>query len=138
MSPGERACPSSTLDNATNLLGVIGGDGRVHFVCPPLPLDDEFRRRAAASGRPEQRFRFAGPCLEDGCGQWTGTRCGVIDALLAEGGCESEAELKRCAIRRVCRWFAQRGPEACRVCPLVVTDGLGAEPDDERAPVRHR
>jgi hypothetical protein len=33
--------------------------------------------------------------------------------------------LPACAIRRTCRWYAQRGPAACAVCPLVVADTGG-------------
>ena len=35
--------------------------------------------------------------------------------------------LPHCAIRRDCRWFAQRGADACAVCPRVVADIGGAE-----------
>ena len=35
--------------------------------------------------------------------------------------------LPRCAIRRTCRWFAQRGADACAVCPRVVADIGGTE-----------
>jgi hypothetical protein len=123
--PGERVCPSSTLDNATNLLGAIGADGRVHFVSPALRIDDDFRSKARASGRPEQRFRFAGPCVEGRCERWTGTRCGVIDELLPQlddASDELDRKLRPCAIRRTCRWFAQVGGDACKVCPWVITD----------------
>jgi hypothetical protein len=49
--------------------------------------------------------------------------------LEEEGPAEalSSAELPRCAIRSSCRWFAQRGAEACAVCPLVVADIGGTE-----------
>jgi hypothetical protein len=123
---GERVCPSSTLEHATTLLGVVGPDGRVHYVSPAPTLDDDFRRKVRDQGGAERRFRFAGTCVEDGCSQWTGSRCGVIDTVLGEversvDG-ELDTELRPCTVRRACRWFAQSGPAACRVCPLVTTD----------------
>jgi hypothetical protein len=33
--------------------------------------------------------------------------------------------LPTCTIRQTCRWFGQRGRDACVVCPLVVTDAGG-------------
>jgi hypothetical protein len=79
----------------------------------------------ANKGRPPQkRFRFAQPCVEGGCMHWTGARCNVIDqAILHEWKMDNLPDsLPHCGIRRYCRWFDQRGPSACRVCPLVVTD----------------
>lgn len=61
MAGENRLCPSSTLSHATHLLGVVAADGRVHFVSPAPPLDDDFRRTTPAYGTPETRFRFAGP-----------------------------------------------------------------------------
>ncbi len=117
-----RTCPSTTVEHAPTLLGVVGPDGRVHYVTPALPLDDEFRHKAAKAGAAEARFRFAGPCVERGCQQWTGTRCGVIDSLLDQVEHDLETALRPCTVRRECRWFAQRGAAACRACPWVITD----------------
>lgn len=123
------ACPSSSLDHATHLLGVVGPDGRVHYVSPALPLNDEFKATARETGSPETRFRLTGPCVESGCRQWTGSRCGVIDSLLDQVLQVTEpldTELRPCTIRRACRWFDQSGAAACKVCPLVVTDSRPA------------
>jgi hypothetical protein len=127
MTRDGRVCPSSTLESATHLLGVVGPDGRVHYVSPSLPLDDDFRFKAGRTDHAESRFRFAGQCVEEGCKQWTGTRCGVIDTLLGQVDGELDTDLRHCEVRRGCRWFAQSGPAACHVCPLVVTDARIAE-----------
>lgn len=122
MTTGGHACPSTALDYATHLLGVVGPDGRVHYVSPALPLNDDFRAKARQVGSPEARFRLTGPCVESGCQQWTGSRCGVIDSLLDQVEGSLDTELRPCAVRRTCRWFDQSGAPACRVCPFVVTD----------------
>jgi hypothetical protein len=111
-------CPSARCREGALLIGVQGEE-RLGFVTPPLPLDRDFIERATRDGRPEQRFRFAEPCLEKGCRQWTGSACGVIERI---GQAEAPAELPECGIRPRCRWFAQQGPRACGVCPYVLTD----------------
>jgi hypothetical protein len=108
------------------LLGVVGVDGTVGYVRPPAVIDQAFVTEAARRGDPERRFRFAQPCIEAECRQWTGSRCGVIERVL-EATVEAAAipqsrALPACGIRPVCRWFAQEGASACAVCPLVVTD----------------
>lgn len=122
MAADDRACPSTPLSHASVLLGVVGTDGRVHYANPALPVDDGFRRAVGETGDAERRFRFAGRCLEGACQQWTGTQCGVIDSLLAQVDDDLGTQLRPCPIRRDCRWFAQRGADACRVCTWVVTD----------------
>lgn len=61
--------------------------------------------------------------MEAACQAWTGTRCGVVDEVLDMSRDKGlDAGVRPCAIRQRCRWFAQRGAAACRVCTLVVTD----------------
>ncbi len=121
------ACPSSRCEPGATLLGVIEVDGTVGYITPRLTIDEDFVERARRGRKPESRFRFSGPCVEAGCRQWTGSRCGLIDRVL-DAGLEHphpEAErggLPQCSIRSSCRWFDQAGAEACRVCPLVITD----------------
>ena len=107
------------------LLGVIGADGVVGYVSPSPTIDAEFVAEARRTGDPERRFRFSQPCVEAGCSQWTGTRCGVIDRVVQAGADAeyvSESSPPACGIRPACRWFAQEGVQACAVCPLVITD----------------
>lgn len=142
MSCGDHVrCPSHRCKPGSDLIGVRQDDGTVAILPQPLPVDQHFvelvSRDAAA---PEQRFRFSNKCIESGCSQWTGSRCGVIDNVLqllagvpAPGDIaqpaatapptpkESTATLPPCGIRPTCRWFLQAGADACRVCPYVVT-----------------
>jgi hypothetical protein len=126
----QRACPSARCEPGATLLGIVNADGTVGFVTPPLQIDEEFVQRAKQGRDPEKRFRFAGTCVESGCKQWTGARCGVIDRVLGAGvtgpsavaSAGTRASLPQCAIRSTCRWFAQSGAAACGVCPLVVTE----------------
>jgi hypothetical protein len=119
-------CPSAPGRPGALLIGVIGRRGSVGYVNPSPTVDDTFLRLAGESDLPlEKRFRFASPCVEGGCAQWTGSRCGVIDEVLGVDEViptPASESLPRCAIRTMCRWFAQSGADACRVCPQVITD----------------
>jgi hypothetical protein len=113
-----KACPSAPCVEGALLV----------YVQPPTRVDAEFVARARAKGRPESRFRFSLPCVEAGCPQWTGTGCGVVDHVIEEEAAEpAPTRLPACAIRRTCRWYDQRGAQACAVCPLVVADTGGTE-----------
>jgi hypothetical protein len=116
-------CPSSTCDEDALLFGVVGPDGRVGYVSPPVPVDSSFLDQVSATGvRPEQRFRFAGPCVQERCMQWANGRCGAIDIALSAGvSVDDDSGLPACGIRRSCRWFRQSGSAACRACPLIIT-----------------
>jgi len=126
----QRSCPSARCEPGATLLGIVNADGTIGYITPPLQIDDEFVQRARLGRDPETRFRFAGSCVEGGCRQWTGSRCGVIDRVLDAAAALPPASvdvgmrtsLPRCAIRSTCRWFAQSGADACRVCPPIATD----------------
>lgn len=118
------ACPSAPAQPGAALLAIVGSDGRLAHVSPPIPVDEAFVATASRHGAPEARMRFTAPCLEAGCAQWTGSSCGVIEQVLATGVHEDQpTRLPRCDIRSGCRWYRQEGGAACRACPLVLTDG---------------
>ncbi|MER7131435.1 hypothetical protein [Streptosporangium saharense] len=117
---GEKAeilCPSARCEKGAILVGVLDASGRLGYIRPALKIDDDFVACAAKGRVPEERFRFAQPCVESGCRNWTGERCSVIDDALEFGAAESPPA---CSIRGTCRWFKQAGPSACAVCPLIV------------------
>lgn len=121
----EQSCPSARCEEGAVLLGIVGADGHVGYVTPRMTVDAEFVREARSGRTPETRFRFAQPCIESRCAQWTGSHCGVIDQALESLEAASTTEwtqetLPECVIRPSCRWFGQAGAKACGVCPLVV------------------
>lgn len=120
-----RSCPSGRSVPGASLIGIVGKDGILGYLREEIPVDDVFLRLVRGRS-PLQRFRFAEPCIESGCSQWTGTRCGLIDEILdaSEETLEANmADLPRCSIRKSCRWFHQVGRHACMVCPFVVRGG---------------
>lgn len=114
-------CPSSTCTPGNLLIGIVRHDGTVVPLRTPLSVDERFAERASAEKRPpETRFRFAGPCVESGCENWSGGRCGVADVAVAEIPASDHTALRPCAIRATCRWWTQHGPAACRRCAYVI------------------
>lgn len=129
-------CPSGCCEEGAILLGVVGTDGLVGYVSPRTTVNAHFVQRVQGGGALEQRFRFAQPCIESQCRQWSEARCGIIDRVLSARDETGEvpacrSPLPQCSIRRSCRWFAQHGPGACEVCPFVVTDARGARRVDD-------
>ncbi len=123
-------CPSSKAQPGAQLLGVRQDDGTVAILPQPLRIDEAFLDAAGATDPAEQRFRFTNKCVESGCSQWTGTRCGVVDKVLSVmNELAVQDELPACAIRPQCRWFRQSGPDACKVCPFVITHTTEADWD---------
>lgn len=125
-APGQRlTCPSAPAEPGALLLGLRGPEGRVVPVRTAMAVDADFV--AAAGAGVERRMRFASPCREGGCAQWTGSRCGVIARVMDHlGAPAAPAALPPCLIRATCRWFAERGAAACGVCDRVVTDQTAA------------
>lgn len=118
-------CPSSKCDTGSILLGIVKKDGRISFVQEKILVDKEFVKISHGGRKPEKRFRFASECIESGCGHWKNGQCRVINEVI--GLLEEKQEfmsdsLPACSIRSECRWFQQRGAEACRVCPEIITD----------------
>lgn len=126
MSAPEREllCPSARCEPGAILLGIVGRDGRVGYLSTRMVVDEHFVENASRGREPEKRFRFAQPCVEGGCGYWRDGRCDVVEGVVAQAE-PLAAPLPRCSIRSECRWFAQRGPDACTVCPVVVTNVEG-------------
>jgi hypothetical protein len=116
-------CPSAPCAPGAVLLGIVLPGGRIAYAAGEVVIDEEFVAIAREGRSPEMRFRFSSPCVRAACKQWTGAGCGVIDGVLDYVGVlPDDTALPRCVIRPSCRWFAQRGAQACAVCPRVVTD----------------
>ncbi len=116
-------CPSAPADMpGAEAFGVVD-----HTVEPPLVgfLDQPAPATAelvalAAPLRPTEVFRFAAPCQGETCAHWSGAACHLVDRIV-EGLAPAVTSLPACRVRHDCRWFAQRGRDACLRCPQVVT-----------------
>jgi hypothetical protein len=123
----DSACPSATCRPGNVLLGIVLPEGRIAYAADRVVVDREFVQIAHEGRAPEQRFRFSSGCMGQGCQQWQGRECGLIDRLLLEyerefGTPAAPEPLPDCPIRAECRWFRQRGAPSCTVCSVLVTD----------------
>lgn len=155
-------CPSSDCHTGAVLFGIVLPGGRVAFASNKIVVDEEFVRVAREQPRPpEQRFRFSTTCVRGACMQWDANLdgpaiggCSLIDRLMVSMNEERDAgrdqaaagtlrvgeaedeSLPECSIRDECRWYRQRGGDACAICPNVVTD-MTTTVDDLPPRVRH-
>lgn len=129
-------CPSAQpdLDQAV-CIGVRGGTGDqplVRYLETLVVVDQELVQLAAPVGATEV-FRFAAPCAESKCQHFDGEDCTLVDRLVETSPAVELAP--RCAIRRDCRWWRQRGIAACRRCPAVITQDYSVRPELRAAAV---
>lgn len=116
-------CPSAPCRAGANLLGVVQGDGTIAHLPEAMPVTANFVEVSGAGRPAAKRFRFSNTCAKSGCGQWAENRCGVVDKAIHHlVDAVPSQPLPRCSIRSACRWFSQRGADACKVCRYVVTD----------------
>ncbi|SFN74756.1 hypothetical protein SAMN05216386_1694 [Nitrosospira briensis] len=117
-------CPSASAEVKSVLLGVVQPNGSVGFIKDRIEVTREFLDIATrGGGLPETRFRFSSPCLGSACKQWANGGCSLPERLadLISRSDATDAPLPECSIRDQCRWFDQRGSDACRICPKVIT-----------------
>lgn len=129
-------CPSSRCKTGSELLGVTQEDGTVAMLPQTLPIDESFIEKVKRDPiAAEQKFRFVNKCIEGGCAQWTGKSCGVVEKLITHlDSIPVKEELPRCSIRSNCRWYRQRGADACKLCVYVITE-VAQEDNDLPVPL---
>ncbi len=122
-------CPSAPCKEGALLVGIVLPNRTIAYIDRKLPLDAaqarnlEATSRQAERGGAESRYRFSSPCVQRGCQHWGGGKCGVIEEVLSSDiDTASIPNLPACSIRSQCRWYLQRGGEACAACQYVVTD----------------
>src|SRR5689334_12079551 len=118
-------CPSAQpqLTGSVIFAAVNKSDpsGRVEFLKETVRVSDA-TLVAFANGtvRPTEVFRFAAPCVRNGCRNWSGHECRVAEQLVQIQPADS-AKLPECSLRAKCRWYRQRSASACAMCSVVVT-----------------
>jgi hypothetical protein len=117
-------CPSHRCKPGSQILGVRQEDGSIAILPQTLPVDEDFVAKTKDHPVPaERRFRFTNKCVESGCKQWNGKGCGVVERVMDYLDVVPSASLiSNCPLRKSCRWFFQRGENACKVCPLIPTE----------------
>jgi hypothetical protein len=137
-------CPSApTWFPDPVVFGIVGGTPeRPHVtMIPAEPVNAAELEVLAAPATVREVFRIGGVCIREGCRHWRAGNdgaendgaCTLVERVVAANPPVVD-KLQRCDIRHVCRWWAQEGPEACRICPGIVTD-FGELPQDAESEV---
>jgi hypothetical protein len=121
-SAGQLLCPSYLSKSGAQLFGIQNGEGKIDYLKERITVDQTFVDTAKQGRAAEERFRFAGKCIEKECHQWNGTshQCGLVDAIIERLNSPLSNAPVHCPIKSRCRWFAQRGTEACANCNDVI------------------
>ncbi len=116
------SCPSYVCKPGAQLFGIVNADGGINYLHEVIPIDSFFVEQAHKGRQPEKRFRFAGACAQTGCKHWDypESQCGLVGELIELWDADEPETLQPCAIRPTCRWFAQRGGQACATCTHVI------------------
>jgi hypothetical protein len=116
----------------SRLLGVIqeyAGERRLAYLDRPEPVTDELLQ--LSGGEPPTRiFRFAAPCVENGCSHFDGESCRLATRVVRRLPAAVD-EPPDCALREACRWWRQEGDAACLRCPMIVTESYCITEEDE-------
>ncbi|TDE14529.1 hypothetical protein [Dyadobacter psychrotolerans] len=115
-------CPSYLSKPGAQLFGIQNSEGTIDYLKETITVDQTFTE-AAKTGRPaEERFRFAGKCIEKGCHQWNDQehQCGLVGAIIERMNNPVTNAVLHCPIKARCRWFAQKGIQACANCNDVI------------------
>lgn len=115
---GQKLCPSTPAQAGAVVITILGTDGRPAYLPDRMVVTDEVLEQLDPDTL-ERRFRFASPCQEAACVHWSDSRCGIPSKLATLVTPDDSTGIPRCSIRHDCRWFAQAGFDACRLCPLV-------------------
>ncbi|QKZ11292.1 hypothetical protein [Spirosoma sp. KUDC1026] len=120
-------CPSYVAKSGAELFGIVGQDGTVNYLDEPIRVDQSFvdaaKARQAITGQAaEERFRFAGKCIQGKCGQWDHghSACSLVGRVIDAMNRQADQLPVPCAIRSRCRWYSQAGADACANCSEVV------------------
>lgn len=130
----ELLCPSApaSLDGAVVFGVQTPGEAgaEVVYLEEVVPYGPEVGALTAPL-RPTEVLRIAAPCQKDGCSHWGGDACSLVERIVGLVPVAS-LTLPACRIRPSCRWFAEKGREACRRCSSIVTQDE-APTDEVRA-----
>lgn len=144
---GTSWCPSAQPDMDEALLfGVLTEtpEGSVVGYLDRPVAASEWAKKTAGTLDPTEVFRFAAPCAEDKCMHFNGSECSLAERI-TQVPVAIRLRVPKCAIRPRCRWWRERGVEACRRCPVIITRDYrptaaiadaSKPPSEEHPPVR--
>jgi len=111
------SCPSSIANEHAKIIGIKLNE-EVNILPQLLPVTNEFLKLANKDNTMLKDFRFTNKCIESSCNKWNGNKCGLVDKLIEK--IETQAsKIPLCSIRQSCRWYSQKGFDACIICEKI-------------------
>lgn len=108
-------CPAFPAVEGALIIGV-NEQGTTSFLPRTITIDKDFVSMTREEPLSE-KFRFAGNCARYSCLHFRKGSCHLIQQeLLAKSPPVKASELPKCAIRKNCKWYAEKGFYACNVC----------------------
>lgn len=121
-------CPSSRVDQPSAavfaVVSATAADATAIYLEESQAVTPELLSLVAPASAAEV-LRVASPCAQKQCAHFDspGDRCRLATKVVRWMPVAVE-KLPRCAIRPSCRWWQQEGAQACKRCPLVITDSV--------------
>lgn len=116
----KKLCPSAPFKEGNKIFALFD-DQHFKFTDQLKMIDGELTREVVEDGD-RAAYRATMPCVTKGCGNWDGQKCTVPDQMRYYLSPLTDIEdFRNCPIQKGCRWFAQEGESACRICPLIKT-----------------
>src|SRR5437868_15401460 len=120
----ELLCPSAQPDWSNSIaIGVVSGSAhepRTTNFPNAVPVGEKLLALSEPVN-PTEVFRFAAPCICNGCAHFQDQEGSLITKIVQLFPAVVD-HLPACPIRPQCRWWKQEGRAACLRCPQVVTD----------------
>ena len=122
-------CPSSRPEmKQSKIFGIITGtfeNPTVKYLKEPITTPNEITTLPLPVA-PTEMFRFVAPCVQKKCHHFKEGECGVAKRIVERIPSTEDKQIEiKCSIRPSCRWWKQEGWNACKKCPLIVTDSYG-------------
>lgn len=124
-------CPSSRPEiPGAEVFAVVCGtadEPQLRYMDKTLSVNNDLRQMDLPVPLTEV-LRISAPCMENRCQYFDGDKCRLAKVISAQSQPEKKSSVPFCAVRETCRWYAEQGQDACRVCQYIVTD----QPDLQR------
>ncbi len=116
----KKSCPSAPFKVGHSVFGIFKGD-HLEFTEGLIKIDEEMVLEVEKA-----EYRATMKCVTKGCVNWNGKKCTVPEqmAYFVDPYAQS-ADYENCSLRPTCRWFAENGRNACKMCPLIKTKFVG-------------
>jgi hypothetical protein len=117
---GKKSCPSAPFKEGHSVFGIFKDD-RLEFTDNLIKIDQQMVEDSFKT-----EFRVSMKCVTKGCVNWNGKKCSVPDQMSYFLSPQADPSLyEKCSLKPTCRWFAENGAEACKMCPLIRTKFVG-------------